>query len=71
MKQSCKIPNLTQALDGMAFRANLLALHAAIELAGGGENDAACELAVDEIRCLEKRGARAAGGAPQGETRTF
>jgi methyl-accepting chemotaxis protein len=71
MKQSCKIPNLTQIVDDMAFRANLLALHAALELAGGAENGAACELAADEIRCLAKRGARAAGGVPQDETKTF
>ena len=71
MKQSCKTANLTQIVDDMAFRANLLALHAAIELAGGAENGAACELAADEIRCLAKRGARAAGGVPQDETQTF
>ena len=71
MKQSCKTANLTQIVDDMAFRANLLALHAAIELAGGAENGAACELAADEIRCLAKRGARAAGGVPQDETKTF
>jgi hypothetical protein len=45
--------------------------HAALELAGGAENGAACELAAEEIRCLAKRGARAAGGVPQDETKTF
>jgi len=71
MKQNCRSLNLTQAVEGMAFRANLLALQAAIELSGGTDNGAACELAADEIRCLAKRGARAAGGVSQGETRTF
>jgi methyl-accepting chemotaxis protein len=71
MKQSCKILNLTRTVDDLSFRANLLALHAAIASAGREENGAANELAADEIRCLAKRGARAAGGIPQGETRTF
>jgi methyl-accepting chemotaxis protein len=71
MKQSCQILHLTRAVDYLSFRANLLALHAAIASAGGAENDAASELAADEIRCLAQRGARAAGGIPQGETPTF
>jgi methyl-accepting chemotaxis protein len=70
MKQSCRILNLTQAVEGMAFRADLLALHAAIASAGGAENSAECESAADEIRCLAKRGAPAAGGIPRSETRT-
>ena len=71
MKQSCKIPNLTQIVDDTAFRANLFALHAAIESAGGAENGAACELAGDEIRRLAKCGVGAADGIPQDETKTF
>ena len=70
MKQSARILNLTQVDDDMAFRANLLALHAAIALADGAENGAACEAAADEIRCLAKRGAFAADNIPQGE-KTF
>jgi methyl-accepting chemotaxis protein len=70
MKQNCMSLTLTQAIEGMAFRANLLALHAAIELAGETHNGAGRELAAEEIRCVAKRRARAADGDPQGETRT-
>jgi len=71
MKQSGRILNLTQAVEGIGFRANLLALHAAIASAGGAENSAACESAADEIRCLAKRAPPAAGGISRGETPTF
>ena len=71
MKQSCRISNPIQVVDEMAFRANLLALNAAIVLAGPSGNGAACESAANEIRCLAKRRALAADGIAQDEAQTF
>ena len=71
MTQSCQIMNLTQVMNDVAFRANLLALQSAVELAGGAGNGESCELAADEIRSLAKRGARAAADTSQDETRTL
>jgi methyl-accepting chemotaxis protein len=59
-----KISNLTKAVEGIAFQANILALHAAIAMAGEGERVLAFAAAAGEVRDLARRGAQAAQAYP-------
>ncbi len=54
-----KISNVTRIVEEIAFRASILALHAAIAMEGEGENGSEFGLVADEVRGLA-RGARSA-----------
>jgi len=62
--RSRNISKLTGVVDDIAFRANILALHAFIAMAGAGEDGLEYAVVADEVRDLAHRGAQAAQTSP-------
>jgi methyl-accepting chemotaxis protein len=57
---SCRIIDIIQVIDGIAFQTNLLALNAAVEAAHAGEHGRGFAVVAAEVRALAQRSAGAA-----------
>jgi methyl-accepting chemotaxis protein len=62
MPDNREISNHTRIVEEIAFRASILALHAAIAMDSEGESGLECALVADEVRGLARRGAQSAQG---------
>ncbi len=61
---SRKFSSLTKVVDEIAFQANILALHAALAMAGEGDDVLEFAVAADKVRDLARWGAQAARAYP-------